>query len=615
MIKRLKEQQYNLTIIFGNFIMLVLLVLVAISGIAGVKQVAYSNSIALESRREMADIRTMQLLIKNMSNSQINYIYNGDLVDAQAFKNSIAALFELRSQIRKTIETENDRLNFNIINSQTDQYITNFTTNIIPARENNNDELLMSLKEESDELINQIDPFIQNMLADYENRALDAYQNALEAKNQTIALGISLSLILGLLGGVTAIVISQNLAKYTRQILHTTEQLKKSESALKENERFLNNIVENLPNMVFVKDAPDLRYIMFNRTGEEILGFKPGYANGKTDFDFFPKKLAEFYRTKDLEVLALKQLLDIPEEFVKTKDNKIRTFHTKKIPILNEQGNPQFLLGISEDITERKLAEDKIRLMNSELEMRVEQRTAQLESSNKELEAFSYSISHDLRAPLRAINGYAQLIKEDHAESLSPIAVNYFDLIRKNAIIMGQLVDDLLNFSRLGRLALTKTRVDPVSMVKSIIESIQPELVNRKVKFIIGELPECDADPAFLKQVFVNLISNGVKFSKKRDESIVEIGFAQSDQGISQQNISPQPVTYFVRDNGIGFDMKYYDKLFGVFQRLHTDNSYEGTGVGLAIVSRIVTKHGGRIWAESSLDNGSTFFFTLESES
>jgi PAS domain S-box-containing protein len=614
MFKKLKDQHYNLSIILGNLIMLILLGLVAITGISGVKQVANSNFIALESRREMADIRTMQLLIKNMANSQINYIYNGDPVDAQAFKNSIAALFELRSKIRKTIETENDRLNFNIINSQTDQYIANFTSKIIPARESNNFELLETLKDESDELISQIDPFIQNMLADYENKAQDAYLNALEAKNQTIALGITLSLLLGLLGGVTAIAISQNLAKNTRQIISSTEQLQKSAAALKESEGFLNSVIENIPTMIFIKKAPGLHYIRFNRTGENLIGLEPGIVAGKTDFDIFPKEDADFYRKKDLEVLAAKKLVDIPEEPIISKEFGVRTYHTKKIPILDETGEAKYLLGISEDITERKQAEDKIRLLNSELEQRVLQRTAQLESSNKELEAFSYSISHDLRAPLRAINGYAQLIKEDHAANLSPIAVNYFDLIRKNAIIMGQLVDDLLNFSRLGRLALSKKLVDPVPIVNSIIDSMRPELENRKIKFLVDYLPECEADPAFLKQVYVNLISNAVKFSKDKKESVVEIGFNLPSKSSNLEHKTAVPVIYFVQDNGIGFDMKYYDKLFGVFQRLHTDENIEGTGVGLAIVSRIVTRHGGRIWAESSLDKGSTFFFTLESE-
>ncbi len=612
MLKRLKGQHYSLPIIIGNTVMLILLTIVAITGVSGVKQNAKSNAIALERRREMADIRTLQLLIKTMDNSQINYIYNGDPVDAQAFKNSIPPLLEFRTQISKSLETEDDQLNFNIINRQTDQYISLFSKEIVPARESNDLDSLRTLKDQSDELISQIDPFIQNMIANYEVKAQSAYQAALAVKEKTMFIVISLSIIVGVIGLFTGFGMASTIGKNTHQLMVATNQLEKSEAALKESERFLNSIIENIPTMVFVKEAPDLRYIRFNRTGEAILGFEPGFVKGKSDFDFFPSDLASFYRTKDLEVFESKHLVDIPEEFVNTKNNEKRVFHTKKIPILDEDGNPKYLLGISEDITVRKQAEDKIRQMNAELELRVEQRTAQLESSNKELEAFSYSISHDLRAPLRAINGYAQLIKEDHAQGLSPVAINYFDLIRKNAIIMGQLVDDLLNFSRLGRMGLSKAKIYPVPMIQSIIESMKPELENRKVSFSIKELPVCEADAALLRQVFINLISNAVKFSKDKEESLIEIGYQHSTDIDLAANSSDKKVIYYVRDNGIGFDMKYYDKLFGVFQRLHTADSYEGTGVGLAIVSRIVNKHGGRIWAEAVSGQGATFYFTLE---
>ena len=419
MLKRLRGQHYSTPIIIGYAVMLVLLVIVAITGVTGVKQIATSNAIALDRRKEMADIRTMQLLIKTMDNSLTNYIYNGDPVDAQAFKSSIPPLLEFRSQISQSIESEEDRLNFNIVNSQTDQYIALFSDQIVRARESNDLESLRKIKDESDELISQIDPFIQNMIANYEIKAQDAFQKALEVKDQTMLIVIGLSILVGAIGLFTGFTMAGTIGKNTQQIMVATDQLKKSETALKESEGFLNSIVENIPNMVFVKEAPELRYIMFNRTGEEMLGFEPGFVRGKSDYEFFPKQIADFYRKKDLEVLESKQLLDIPEEPVQAKGNELRVFHTKKIPILNEEGKPKYLLGISEDITERKQAEDKIRQLNAELELRVEQRTAQLESTNKELEAFSYSISHDLRAPLRAINGYAQLIKEDHAQGRS----------------------------------------------------------------------------------------------------------------------------------------------------------------------------------------------------
>jgi signal transduction histidine kinase len=241
---------------------------------------------------------------------------------------------------------------------------------------------------------------------------------------------------------------------------------------------------------------------------------------------------------------------------------------------------------------------------HDELEQRVIERTAQFEAANKELEAFSYSISHDLRAPLRAVDGFSRILLEEYASHLASEPQRYLHLISDNAKQMGQLIDDLLAFSRLSRQALAKQPVMPADLVRQVLSDLHLALEGRSIDIEIGELPVCQADPALLKQVFVNLLTNAIKFTSKREAARIVVGCQR--QGDAQ--------VYFVKDNGVGFDMRYVNKLFGVFQRLHRAEEYEGTGVGLAIVQRVIHRHGGRVWAESAVDQGPTFFFMLGEE-
>jgi signal transduction histidine kinase len=248
---------------------------------------------------------------------------------------------------------------------------------------------------------------------------------------------------------------------------------------------------------------------------------------------------------------------------------------------------------------------DRVRLVG-ELEEKVNEvteRTRQLEAANEELGAFSYSVSHDLRAPLRAVNGYTSILLEEFGSALPAEGLGFLKRVKENGDHMGHLIDDLLAFSRLGRQALRVQRVHTRGIVDRALAQLGTATDGRRVELVVGDLPDCDSDPALLEQVFINLLSNAFKYSGKREGARIVVGAKQNGDGTD-------PV-YFVKDNGVGFDMQYADKLFGVFQRLHRNQDFEGTGVGLAIVHRIVSRHGGRVWAEGKVNEGATFYFTL----
>lgn len=257
------------------------------------------------------------------------------------------------------------------------------------------------------------------------------------------------------------------------------------------------------------------------------------------------------------------------------------------------------------DIISKNIQE--LKQLNDELEKRVALRTAQLESTNKDLEAFAYSISHDLRAPLRSISGYSQILHQDFRENIDETGQRYLQNIYQSAKQMNTLIDEILALSRAGQQGLNPRHLAPQE-IKEMVQGVLSGLVaieeDRQIEIVLNELPGCHADPVLLKQVFVNLLSNAFKFTRKRSPARIEIG--SQAEGTAQ--------VYYVCDNGTGFDMAYADKLFGVFQRLHREEEYEGTGVGLAIVQRIVTRHNGRVWANATPDQGAGFYFTLNLE-
>lgn len=379
-----------------------------------------------------------------------------------------------------------------------------------------------------------------------------------------------------------------------------TEQ-KSAELALKESEEKYRTLVQSA-NSIILRLKPDGTITFINQFGIQFFGFAIDELIGKNVVGtILPEKDSEGRDTKSF----VRDVVTSPEWY-RSVENENVTHDGKRVwiswtnkPLFDTGGNLTELLSIGNDITLLKAAEEEIRKLNNELEERVIERTQQLEEVNRDLESFTYSVSHDLRAPLRAISGYSSILLSE-LKGLSERDRTYLEVLRQNAHEMGRLIDDLLNFSRLGRQSLQKETVYPERIIRQIIPQFLKDPSNQGIEFLVHALPPCQADEGLLKQVFFNLISNAVKFTRPRTDRKVEIG-AQEQNGST---------VYYIRDNGIGFDMKYSGKIFGVFQRLHNTEEYEGTGVGLAIVQRIIDLHGGRIWVESEVDRGTTFFFT-----
>lgn len=284
----------------------------------------------------------------------------------------------------------------------------------------------------------------------------------------------------------------------------------------------------------------------------------------------------------------------------KKKDGTLYWVDTTIVPFVNEKGNPCQYLSIRTDITAKKNAEHELTLLNEQLEERVKNRTQLLELANKELESFSYSVSHDLRAPLRAISGYSKMVQEDYAPHLGGEGNRLLDTIITNARTMGQLIDDLLKFSRLGRKELTMGDIDMEQMVQNCLQELLGNGHNN-ITVKVEELLPCYGDANMLKQVWLNFIGNAIKYSSKNEAPEILIG----------NRLEKAMIIYYIKDNGVGFDMQYGHKLFGVFQRLHRADEFEGTGVGLALVKRIVNKHCGQVWAEGQPGVGATFYFSM----
>ncbi|MFN0253411.1 MAG: ATP-binding protein [Kofleriaceae bacterium] len=371
--------------------------------------------------------------------------------------------------------------------------------------------------------------------------------------------------------------------------LRENEDLRRAKEQLDHANGFLDAIIENIPDMVFVKDANTLSFTRFNRAGEELLGIARDKLLGKTDYDFFPPEEAMHFQGMDRETLRNKVLVDIAEEPIQTANGR-RWLHTKKVPIVDATGTPQYLLGIAQDITDAKRSQQAL--------VDAKERA---EAANKELEAFSYSVAHDLRAPLRAIDGFSQALFEDYGHFFDEAGVRMAHRIREQAQRMATLIDDLLALSRVTRHQLGIEPVDLGAIARASIARLQSNEPERAIELHISPSLLARADAKSIAIAFDNLLGNAWKFTSRTANPVIEVGQLYRDR----------ERVFFVRDNGAGFDTQYVHKLFGVFQRLHTEKEFPGTGIGLATVERIILRHRGRVWAEGEPGMGATFFFTL----
>ncbi len=417
-------------------------------------------------------------------------------------------------------------------------------------------------------------------LAERSHRTLDAARSTLEAALVGCALAIAFLICSG-------IVVGRDIRERHR-----------AESALRKSQRMFQRLFHNAPDAIVQVDRSG-RIVRANRQAEILFGWSPDELAGQPLDQLLPERFRARHGGHLAAYFAAPRTRPMGsglELFGRRKDNQEFPVDITLSPLETDEGLEA--LAVIRDITQRRAVEEKIRALNLDLQLQ----NARLEIANKELESFSYSVSHDLRAPLRHIDGFATLLAQRADESLDAKSRRYLTVISDSARRMGRLIDDLLSFSRMGRMQMEPGPLALDPLVAGLVREVAER--HPAIEWTVHPLPAVRADAAMLRQVWVNLIDNAAKYSAGARPPRIEIGVLPLHPAAEEQ-------VFYVRDNGVGFDMRYAAKLFGVFQRLHSESEFEGTGIGLANVRRIVTRHGGRTWAESTVGHGATFFFSL----
>jgi len=552
---------------------------------------------AAEERRALFERRTRieHLLgaLQDAETGQRGYLLTGDSTFLGPYLN-VAGSFPTRLEgIRSGFVTHQDRMpRLDTLSSLVNQKLNEMAQTLSLARSGRNAEAQRLVRAgEGKQYMDQIRALVLSLVQD-EQTLLKAWDDRLLAADRLSMSTSVASLILA------ALLLAVGAATVNRSMTAREE----ADAARAEGEQRLFRLLEALPVAVFVLDAKGNPFYA-NRVSQEILGkgivpdtsttdlprVYPTYVAG-TDQPYPPDRLPIVRALTGEKVYA--------EDLELRQDDRIVPLEVWAAPVHDSAGKVAFAVAVFSDIHERKAARESIRKLNEELTGKV----SELIDLNQELEAFTYSVSHDLRAPVRHIDGFSRLLQENLGDKLDAESRRYLERIRAGAANMGTLIDDLLQLSRVGRQELIVQRTDLNAVLRSVIYDLRDDVKDRNIDWRTGKLHSTECDQRLIRQVFVNLITNALKFSRGRTPAVIEVG---------EKSMNGEPAIY-VRDNGVGFDMKYADKLFGVFQRLHQAEEFEGTGVGLAIVHRIVRKHGGRVWAEAEPDKGATFYFTLD---
>ena len=383
--------------------------------------------------------------------------------------------------------------------------------------------------------------------------------------------------------------------------IHLLQERKEASEKIKASEMRFRNVLQDVKNIAVQGYSTDGTTQYWNKASELLYGFTAVEAIGSNLLDLIiPAEMRNEVREAIQWMIETGQAIPSSELSLQRKDgSRVSVYSHHTLVQIPGRGPELFCIDI--DLTEHKQSEEKILELNRDLELRVQQRTSELEAAIKELETFSYSVSHDLKAPLRHISGFISIFLEHKAKELTPEELGYLEVVSSSTFEMGKLIDALLSFSRLNSYELKKTWIQSSEMVQHAINFFEPDIQNRAITFKVASLPDIFGDKELLRQVWINLISNAIKYTMKKQEAIIEIGCVSGDDEDS----------FFVKDNGAGFNMKHADKLFGVFKRLHLTRDFEGVGIGLANVNRIVTRHGGHCRAEGEVDTGAVFYFTL----
>lgn len=531
------------------------------------------------------------LQLEGLQSGSLEYVLTGDEAILEPFQNSISVAKVRLQEVRALTHDNPDQWESgDLLGKLIDQEVA-FAQRLVNSRRDTGFEPArqMATSGQGAVLMDDIRRVIAVMDAKEKDLLEQRSQTAgREAHNAVLFTAVGTTMSFMVLGSVFTLIIQENRLRRLSQ-----EKLAESNRELAAAMRANQLILEHSLDVICTIDEEG-KFVFVSAACEQIWGYLPEELIGRKYIELVvPEDVAKTNEAA-VGIMAGQRLRDFENRY-RRKDGDV-------IPIIwsaSWSQEDRLMFCVAHDVTKRKADEERILKLNRDLQ----NRTKQLETANSELEAFSYSVSHDLRAPLRHIHGYVEMLSASASSQLSDKSQRYLKVITDASIEMGQLIDDLLAFSRMGRIEFHESTVSLNGCVRETIKGLEMAIKDRNIIWKIPSLPLVQGDAAMIKQVYSNLLGNAVKYSRQRDPAVIEIGEAGEEDG---------RLIFFVRDNGAGFEMKYGHKLFGVFQRLHRSDEFEGTGIGLATVRRIISRHGGRTWAEGEKDKGATFYFTLK---